>query len=123
LYELEDRELVDLLVQNQARLNLILSTAGSKTTKAKPASIAAAAKAMVKRSKLIENATKKKSIATMAKKSAKKVSAAKESWRSEKSRQESREEDDKEQRRQTEKRHRLGRHEYRRAGQALGLDG
>jgi phosphatidylserine/phosphatidylglycerophosphate/cardiolipin synthase-like enzyme len=32
---------------------------------------------MVKRSKLIENATKKKSIATMAKKSAKKVSAAK----------------------------------------------
>ena len=77
LYELEDAELVDLLVQNQARLNLILSTAGSKTTKAKPASIAAAAKTMVKRSKLIENATKKKSIATMAKKSAKKVSAAK----------------------------------------------
>src|SRR5689334_18672662 len=36
LYELEDTELVDLLVQNQARLNLILSTAGSKTTKAKP---------------------------------------------------------------------------------------
>ncbi|MBW8853662.1 MAG: hypothetical protein JF604_04875, partial [Bradyrhizobium sp.] len=77
LYELEDRELVDLLVQNQARLNLILSTAGSKTTKAKPASIAAATKAMVKRSKLIKNATRKKSIATMAKKSAKKVSAAK----------------------------------------------
>ena len=77
LYELEDTELVDLLVQNQARLNLILSTAGSKTTKAKPASIAAAAKTMVKRSELIKNATKKKSIATMAKKSAKKVSAAK----------------------------------------------
>ena len=77
LYELEDVELVDLLVQNQARLHLILSTAGSKTTKAKPASIAAAAKAMVKRSKLVKNATKKKSIATKAKKSAKKVSAAK----------------------------------------------
>src|SRR3954468_22087008 len=77
LYELEDTELVDLLVQNQARLNLILSTAGSKTTKAKPASMPAAAKAMVKRSKLVKNATKKKSIATMAKKSAKKVSAAK----------------------------------------------
>lgn len=80
LYELEDAELVDLLVQNQARLHLILSTAGSKTVKAdktKPASIAAAAKAMVKRSKLVKKATKKKSIATKAKKSAKKVSAAK----------------------------------------------
>ena len=61
LYELEDLELVDLLVQNQARLNLILSTAGSKTTaagKAKPASMAAAAKAMVKRSKVVKNAKK-----------------------------------------------------------------
>ena len=80
LYELEDLELVDLLVQNQARLNLILSTAGSKTTaagKAKPASMAAAAKAMVKRSKVVKNASKKKSIATKAKKSAKKLSAAK----------------------------------------------
>jgi len=80
LYELEDLELVDLLVQNQARLNLILSTAGSKTTaagKAKPASMAAAAKAMVKRSEVVKNASKKKSIATKAKKSAKKLSAAK----------------------------------------------
>ena len=84
LYELEDAELVDLLVQNQARLNLILSTAGSgpePAGKAKPASMAAAAKAMVKRSKVVKNAKKsakkKKSIATKAKKSAKKVSAAK----------------------------------------------
>ena len=29
-------DLQTILVQNQARLNLILSTAGSKTTKAKP---------------------------------------------------------------------------------------
>src|SRR5437899_7372129 len=84
LYELEDAELVDLLVQNQARLNLILSTAGSgpePAGKAKPASMAAAAKAMVKRSKVVKNVKKsdkkKKANATKAKKSAKKVSAAK----------------------------------------------
>jgi hypothetical protein len=33
LYELSDPELIDLLKQNQARLNLILSTAGSKSPK------------------------------------------------------------------------------------------
>jgi hypothetical protein len=130
LYELEDAELVDLLVQNQARLHLILSTAGSKTVKAgktKPASIAAAAKAMVKRSKLVKKATKKKSIATKAKKSAKKVSAAKKTGAAKKNRQEgyqeNREEDEKEQRCQGQERHHLGRHECRRAGQALGPDG
>jgi phosphatidylserine/phosphatidylglycerophosphate/cardiolipin synthase-like enzyme len=60
LYELDDPELVDLLVQNQARLHLILSTAGSKTVAAgKTGSRAAAAKAMVKRSKLVKKAKKK----------------------------------------------------------------
>ncbi|HMM88512.1 hypothetical protein [Bradyrhizobium sp.] len=90
LYELEDVELVDLLVQNQARLHLILSTAGSNTVaagNAKPASMAAAAKTMVKRSGVVgkaKKAKKKKSIATKAKKSAKKVSAAKKSVAAEK---------------------------------------
>ena len=80
LYELEDTELVDLLVQNQARLNLILSTAGSNTVpaaKAKPASMAAAAKAMVKKSKVVKKAKKKTSSAAKAKTSAKKASPAK----------------------------------------------
>src|SRR5262249_46816933 len=71
LYELEDRELIDLLAANQARLNLILSTAGSgpePTKKAK--AMAAAAKSMVKRS------AKKAKKKTAAKKT-KKASAAK----------------------------------------------
>jgi len=75
LYELDDPELVDLLVQNQARLNLILSTAGSKAVAAgKAASRAAAVKAMVKRSKVVKKAKKK-----IAKKAKKKKSAAKKS--------------------------------------------
>jgi hypothetical protein len=94
LYELEDRELVDLLVQNQARLNLILSTAGSKTTKAKPASIAAAAKAMVKRSKADRERHKKEIHRHHGQKVGEKSKCGEESWRSEKSRQESREEDE-----------------------------
>src|SRR5258705_2058615 len=64
LYELDDPELVDLLVQNQARLNIILSTAGSKTVAAgKTGSLAAAAKAVVKRSKVVKEAKKKRSAA------------------------------------------------------------
>ena len=78
LYELDDPELVELLVQNQARLNIILSTAGSKTVAAgKTESLAAAAKAVVKRSKVVKKATKKKSAAKKAKKAAKKVSKVK----------------------------------------------
>ena len=78
LYELDDPELVDLLVQNQARLHLILSTAGSKAVAAsKTGSRAAAAKAMVKRSKVVKKAKKKKTAARKAKKVAKKVSKAK----------------------------------------------
>ena len=78
LYELDDPELVELLVQTQARLNIILSTAGSKTVAAgKTESLAAAAKAVVKRSKVVKKATKKKSAAKKAKKAAKKVSKVK----------------------------------------------
>lgn len=78
LYELEDAELVNLLAQNQARLHLILSTAGSKTVaagKAAPASMAAAAKTMVKRSDVVSKARKSAKKAMAAKKSgaAKKV--------------------------------------------------
>jgi len=80
LYELDDPELVELLVQNQARLNIILSTAGSKTVAAgKTGSLAAAAKAVVKRSKVVKKAKKKKSAAKKAKKAsrAKKAKASK----------------------------------------------
>jgi phosphatidylserine/phosphatidylglycerophosphate/cardiolipin synthase-like enzyme len=72
LYELDDPELVELLVQNQARLNIILSTAGSKTVAAgKTGSLAAAAKAVVKRSKVVKEAKKKKSAAKKTKKASK----------------------------------------------------
>ena len=72
LYELDDPELVELLVQNQARLNIILSTAGSKTVAAgKTGSLAAAAKAVVKRSKLVKEAKKKRSAAKKTKKASK----------------------------------------------------
>src|SRR5262245_49138276 len=77
LYELEDRELIDLLAANQARLNLILSTAGSgpePTKKAK--AMAAAAKSMVKRSAKKakkKTAAKKTKKASAAKKTAKKA--------------------------------------------------
>jgi phosphatidylserine/phosphatidylglycerophosphate/cardiolipin synthase-like enzyme len=72
LYELADPELIDLLAQNQARLNIILSTAGSKpVTAGKTGSRAAAAKAMVKRSKVVKKAKKK-----VAKKARKKKAAA-----------------------------------------------
>jgi phosphatidylserine/phosphatidylglycerophosphate/cardiolipin synthase-like enzyme len=78
LYELSDSELVDLLVQNQARLNIILSTAGNKAVAAgKPASRAAAAKAMVKRSKVAKKAKKKKTAAKKARKTTKKAAKAK----------------------------------------------
>ena len=80
LYELDDPELVELLVQNQARLNIILSTAGSKTVAAgKTGSLAAAAKAVVKRSKVVKKAKKKKSAAKKTKKAskAKKAKASK----------------------------------------------
>lgn len=86
LYELSDPELIDLLAKNQARLNLILSTAGNKEEKPRKAtSMAAAAKAMVKRSaksKAAKRKTGKKSAATRktakatAKKAAKKASTA-----------------------------------------------
>ena len=72
LYELDDPELVELLVQNQARLNIILSTAGSKTVAAgKTGSLAAAAKAVVKRSKVVKEAKKKRSAAKKTKKASK----------------------------------------------------
>jgi phosphatidylserine/phosphatidylglycerophosphate/cardiolipin synthase-like enzyme len=80
LYELDDPELVSLLVKNQARLKLILSTAGSKSIKADaPDSMAAAAKSMVKRSALAKKASKKKvgKVSTKKKKTAKKTSKAK----------------------------------------------
>ena len=79
LYELDDPELIDLLVQNQARLHLILSTAGSKPVnagKAKPASMAAAAKSAVKRSKVVKTAKNRKAV-VKAKKTAKQASKAK----------------------------------------------
>ena len=72
LYELSDPELIDLLAKNQARLNLILSTAGNKEVKPKAKSMPAAAKVMVKRSKVAKKAKKKK-----AAKKANKASAAK----------------------------------------------
>ena len=72
LYELDDPELVELLVQNEARLNIILSTAGSKTVAAgKTGSLAAAAKAVVKRSKVVKEAKKKRSAAKKTKKASK----------------------------------------------------
>jgi phosphatidylserine/phosphatidylglycerophosphate/cardiolipin synthase-like enzyme len=81
LYELDDHELVDLLVKNQARLNLILSTAGSKAVAADkvPGNIAAAAKPMVKRSAVVKKAKAKKSAktSTARKNTAKKTSKAK----------------------------------------------
>src|SRR4051794_8532732 len=80
LYELDDPELVSLLAKNQARLKLILSTAGSKSVKADaPDSMAAAAKSMVRRSALVKKASKKKvgKVGTAKKKTAKKTSKAK----------------------------------------------
>ncbi|HYW63639.1 MAG TPA: hypothetical protein VE865_10640 [Bradyrhizobium sp.] len=80
LYELDDPELVGLLVKNQARLKLILSTAGSDKGKGKagaPDSMAAAAKSMVKRSALAKKAGKKTKKLPAKKKSAKKASKSK----------------------------------------------
>jgi phosphatidylserine/phosphatidylglycerophosphate/cardiolipin synthase-like enzyme len=76
LYELDDPELVSLLVKNQARLNLILSTAGSDSVDADAVdSMAAKAKSMVKRSAVVKKAKKKTAAAK--KKTAKKTSPAK----------------------------------------------
>src|SRR5947209_13672198 len=80
LYELDDPELVGLLVKNQARLKLILSTAGRDKGKDKagaPDSMAAAAKSMVKRSALAKKAGKKTKKLPAKKKSAKKASKSK----------------------------------------------
>jgi hypothetical protein len=74
LYELSDPELIDLLVKNQARLNLILSTAGNKEDKPKKAkSMAAAAKSAVKKSAKKKKAAKKAKKAAKAAKPKKKI--------------------------------------------------
>jgi phosphatidylserine/phosphatidylglycerophosphate/cardiolipin synthase-like enzyme len=77
LYELSDPELIALLVQNQSRLNLILSTAGNKTVngKAAPAEMAAKVRALMKKSAVVTKATKKKA-AKPAKKIAKRGAKA-----------------------------------------------